>query len=92
MTIKTNEAIMLNNLQNQKQLKRKKQEFFSRIMILQCSQTVKLCDENLFELKIILDRFVNKILVQNFKFYSNLQLNSALLKTWPLFYRKIVNQ
>ena len=36
-------------------------------------------------------RFVNKILVQNFKFYSNLQLNSTLLKTWPLFYRKIVN-
>ena len=63
----------------------------AKIIRLQCSWIKRLFDNNSHNWKIISAGFINKYLVKDFKFHSNLQIDSKYVKTFPKYFKEVIN-
>ena len=57
----------------------------------QSSWIKRLSDENLYDWKILPLHIIHKLLGKKFVFHSNLKVNTKLTKSFPKYYREIVN-
>ena len=62
----------------------------AKIISLQCSWIKRLFDNNTHNWKIIPLGFINKYLGNDFKFHSNLQIDSKYVKTFPKYFKEII--
>ena len=62
-----------------------------KIISLQCSWIKRLFDNNSHNWKIIPLGFINKYLGKDFKFHSNLQIDSKYVKTFPKYFKEFIN-
>ena len=63
----------------------------AKIISLQCSWIKRLFDNNSHNWKIIPLGFINKYLGKDFKFHSNLQIDSKYVKTFPKYFKEVIN-
>ena len=63
----------------------------AKISSLQSSWIKKLFDENFYDWKIIPLHIIHKSLGKKFVFHSNLKVNKKLTKSFPKYYREIIN-
>ena len=63
----------------------------SKISSLQSSCIEKLFDENFHDWKIIPLHIIHKSLGKKFVFHSNFKVNKKLIKSFPKYYREIIN-
>ena len=62
----------------------------AKIISLQLSWIKRLFDNNSHNWKIIPLGFINKYLEKNFKFHSNLQIDSKYVQTFPKYFKEII--
>ena len=63
----------------------------AKIISLQCSWIKRLFDNNSHNWKISPLGFINKYLGKDFKFHSNLQIDSKYVKTFPKYFKEVIN-
>ena len=63
----------------------------AKISILQSSWIQRLFNENFHDWKILPLHIIHKSLGKKFVFHSNLKLNKKLTKSFPKYYREIIN-
>ena len=63
----------------------------AKIISLQRSWIKRLFDNNSHNWKIIPLGFINKYLGKDFKFHSNLQIDSKYVKTFPKYFKEVIN-
>ena len=63
----------------------------AKIISLQCSWIKRLFNNNSHNWKIIPLGFINKYLGNNFKFHSDLQIDSKYVKTFPKYFKEVIN-
>ena len=63
----------------------------AKTISLQCSWIKRLFDNNSHNWKIIPLGFINKYLGRDFKFHSNLQIDSKYVKTFPKYFKEVIN-
>ena len=63
----------------------------AKISSLQSSWIKKLFDENFHDWKILPLHIIHKSLGKKFVFHSNLKVNKKLTKSFPKYYREIIN-
>ena len=62
----------------------------AKIISRQCCWIKRLFDNNMHKWKIITLGFINKYLGNDFKFHSNLQIDSNYVKTFPKYFKEII--
>ena len=62
----------------------------AKIISLQCSWIKRLFDDNSHNWKIIPLGFINKYLGKDFRFHSNLQIDSKYVKTFPKYFKEVI--
>ena len=62
-----------------------------KIASLKCSWIQRLYNEKFHDWKLIPLHYIEKILGKHFKFHSNLNIPPNLLRSFPKFYREIIN-
>ena len=63
----------------------------AKIISLQCSWIKRLFGNNSHNWKIIPLGFINKYLGKDFKLHSNLQIDSKYVKTFPKYFKEVIN-